>query len=153
MNKLLTFLLATLLFACNDAGKENQLIGEWNNLSMRIETNSKNNSDANEVFEVDQAHWEEKLKIKPIRTVFEPDSIWSSSYYNLQDSLFRKSAGKWWIEDSKLTMLQLTPSVDTTVYTFRISSDTVSFEGMLDWDSDGKKDDRYFGKQVKVKRQ
>lgn len=152
MNKLLIFLLATFVFACNDAGKENQLTGEWSNLSMRIETYSKNNSDSNEVFEVDRAHWEEKLKIKPIRTSFRSDSTWSSSYYNLQDSLVRSTSGKWWTEGSKLTMLQLVPSVDSTVYTLRISNDTASFEGLLDWDSDGKEDDKYFGKQIKVKR-
>jgi hypothetical protein len=41
------------------------------------------------------------------------------------------------------------PSADTTVYTFSIKNDTASFECMLDWDIDGKKDDKYFGIQVK----
>lgn len=49
-------------------------------------------------------------------------------------------------------MLQVKPSPDTTVYTVITKNDTASFECILDWDMDGKKDDKYFGKQIKVKR-
>jgi hypothetical protein len=119
---------------------------------MRVDINSKNNSDSNETFEVDRQHWEEKLKIKPIRSFFRSDSTWNSAHYNLEDSLVFDPSGKWWIQNDQLAMLQLKPSVDTTVYIFNIKKDTASFECMLDWDMDGKKDDRYFGKQVKVNR-
>ena len=94
---------------------------------------------------------EEKLKIKPIRTFFRTDSTWSSDYYNLQDSLVRSTSGKWWIENDKITWLQLKPDVDTLILTVQVANDTASFETMLDWDSDGKKDDKYFGRQIKVK--
>ena len=32
-----------------------------------------------------------------------------------------------------------------------MKNDTASFEGMVDWDMDGKKDDLYFGKKIKAK--
>lgn len=153
-------LVLTILFACNESAntkKETdsfakQLTGEWNNLSMKIDIQSKNNSDSNEVFEVNRPEWEERLKIKPIRTFFREDSSWNSAHYNLKDSLVYDPSGKWWIEEDKLVMLQQLPSPDTTKYSFHITKDTASFECMLDWDMDGKKDDHYFGKQIKVER-
>ncbi len=151
------FVLA-ILVACNESSntkKETdssakQLIGEWNNLSMKVDIHSKNNSDSNEVFEVNRPEWEAKLKIKPVRTFFREDSSWNSAHYSLKDSLVYNPSGKWWIENDKLVMLQQLPSPDTTIYSLHIMKDTASFECMLDWDMDGKKDDNYSGKQIKI---
>jgi hypothetical protein len=150
----------TTLFcvACQDSERiENEkvidpgeLIGEWNNLSIRINIQSKNNLDTSEVFEVSRSEWEERLRIKPIRTFFRADSSWNSAHYNLKDSLVYNPSGKWWITENKLVMLQEFPSPDTTRYTMILKKDTVSFESLLDWDMDGKKDDLYFGRQIKV---
>ncbi|HEY6504695.1 MAG TPA: hypothetical protein VIZ28_12020 [Chitinophagaceae bacterium] len=159
MKKILIWLLATSIIACNNSANQKeevtasvveQLTGEWNNLSIRVEINSKNNADSNEVFEVGRPQWEEKLKIKPIRTFFRADSTWNSAHYNLKDSLVYDPSGKWWIERDKLTMLQLLPSSDTTVYDFTLKNGIASFKCMLDWDMDGEKDDQYFGIQRKV---
>lgn len=160
MKRLLFYFPALFLVACNSSdnnqgkaapSQEQQLIGEWNNLSIRIDINSKNNSDTNEVFEVDRPQWEERLKIKPIRSFFRTDSTWNSAHYNLKDSLIYDPSGKWWVADGKLTMLQLLPSADTTIYNYSLKSDTATFEALVDWDMDGKRDDKYFGKQIKVK--
>jgi hypothetical protein len=158
MQKFFFVITIVLFVSCNDTvNKEKeitstseQLLGEWNNLSMKIDINSKNNTDSNEVFEIDRPQWEEKLKIKPIRTFFREDSSWNSAHYNLQDSLVYNPSGKWWIEDGKLVMLQTFPSPDTTAYIISIKKDTASFETVLDWDMDKKKDDKYFGRQIKV---
>lgn len=159
MNKVCICLMIFLFIACNNSDTKKtgeltsvaeQLTGEWNNLSIRVEINSKNNTDSTEVFEVGRPQWEEKLKIKPIRSFFRADSTWNSAHYNLKDSLVYDPSGKWWTEGDNLTMLQVLPSPDTTVYRFTITKDTASFECILDWDMDGKKDDKYFGKQVKM---
>lgn len=153
-----------ILVACNNSdtaqtgssttmSSSEQLIGEWNNIYLRVETNSKNNTDSNDVLEADRAHWEEKLKIKPIRSFFREDSTWNSAHYNLKDSLVYDPSGKWWIKGDKLIMQQYIPSPDTTIYNYKLENDTATFECMVDWDMDGKKDDKYFGKQVKVKGQ
>ena len=118
------FILLLTLLSCNsddnnEPGKVSErekLIGEWNNLSMKIDINSKNNTDTNDVFEVDRPHWEEKLRIKPIRTFLRTDSTWNSAHYNLKDSLVYNPSGKWWIENNKIVMLQDFPSPDTTTY-------------------------------------
>jgi hypothetical protein len=158
VNKILIGLTALFCVACQDSGRSgkenmiesNQLIGEWNNLSMKINIQSKNNLDTSEVFEVNRPEWEERLRIKPIRTFFRADSTWNSAHYNLKDSLVYNPSGKWWIKENKLVMVQEFPSPDTTRYTLVLKKDTASFESLLDWDMDGKKDDLYFGKQIKV---
>ena len=158
MYKLIFLSGVMLFFSCNDDKKETnapaakELTGEWNNLSIKVDIHSKKNSDTNEVIEVDRPVWEEKLKIKPIRTFFRADSTWNSAHYNLNDSLVYNPSGKWWLEDETLVMLQSFPSPDTTRYSLLLKGDTASFETMLDWDMDGKKDDRYFGRQIKVQR-
>ena len=134
------------------AATASDLIGEWNNVSLKVDINSKNNTDSADVFEAAQPHWEEKLKIRPIRTFFRADSTWNSAHYNLKDSLVYNPSGKWWIDRDQLVMMQDFPSPDTTSYLLTISRDTATFDALLDWDSDGKKDDHYFGRQVKVKR-
>jgi hypothetical protein len=159
MNKILIGLTAIFCVACQDSGRSikenviesNELIGEWNNLSIRINIQSKNNSDSSEVFEVNRPEWEERLKIKPIRTFFREDSTWNSAHYNLKDSLVYNPSGKWWIKDDMLVLFQDFPSLDTTSYTLQLKKDTASFAGLVDWDMDGKKDDNYIGRQIKVK--
>ena len=161
MNKFLIGLTSIFIVACqgSDNSKNENIVesktltGEWNNLSIKIDIHSKNNSDSNEVFEVNRPEWEEKLKIKPIRTFFRADSTWNSAHYNLKDSLVYNPSGKWWLEKDKLVMLQNFPSPDTSTYSLLLQKDTASFETMLDWDMDGKKDDKYFGRQIKVNRQ
>ena len=145
------------LFACNNSKPESedkllagQLAGEWNNLSMKITTNSKNNTDSNDIFEVSRPEWESMLKIKPIRTFFRADSTYNSAHYNLKDSLVYNPSGKWWVENKKVYLLQTFPSTDTSFFTLEINKDTATFMGDVDWDEDGKKDDIYFGRQIKV---
>ena len=161
MNKLLAIFLSVILVSCNnetDSKKQTTddtttLTGEWNNVSMRVEINSKNNSDSNEVLNVEKSEWEARLKIRPIRTFFRADSTWNSAHYNLKDSLVYNPSGKWWISGDSLVMAQTFPSPDTTLYLLQLKNDTASFEANLDWDMDGKRDDRYFGRQNKVRTQ
>ena len=152
----------SVLLSCNDnKGKEQsqpvddtstsqKLIGEWNNLYLNVKVDSKKNTAEQEELIVTREEWESKLKIKPIRTFFREDSTWNSAHYNLNDSLVYNPSGKWWVQGDSIVMLQTFPSPDTTLYFLTLKSDTASFESLLDWDGDGKKDDRYLGRQLKV---
>ena len=112
------------------AATASDLIGEWNNVSLKVDINSKNNTDSADVFEAAQPHWEEKLKIRPIRTFFRADSTWNSAHYNLKDSLVYNPSGKWWIDRDQLVMMQDFPSPDTTSYLLTISRDTATFDAL-----------------------
>ena len=136
----------------DDTTKSQKLIGEWNNLYLNVKVDSKKNTAEQEELIVTREEWESKLKIKPIRTFFREDSTWNSAHYNLNDSLVYNPSGKWWVQGDSIVMLQTFPSPDTTLYFLTLKSDTASFESLLDWDGDGKKDDRYLGRQLKVNR-
>jgi hypothetical protein len=159
MIRILMALSTLIVVSCNDQEnkkadfvKPEQMIGEWNNLSIRVDIETKKNTDSSEVLNVEQAEWEQRLKIKPIRTYFRADSTWNSAHYNLNDSLVYNPSGKWWIENDSLIMVQTFPSVDTSSYLLKLNKDTASFTSRLDWDMDGKKDDLYVGRQLKVNR-
>ena len=155
--KIIMILLVIISFSCGSSETKSEeapasssdIIGEWNNIYLKVETITKRNTDSSEVLEVTAAEWNDKLKIKPIRSFFRTDSTWNSAHYDLKDSLIYDPSGKWWLAGDKLTMVQLLPSADTTTYTLGIKNDTASFTAMIDWDGDGKKDDKYFGKQIK----
>lgn len=146
------FALATLIIiSCKNGNiKREQMFGEWNNLSIRVDIETKLNTDSNEVLTVEQSEWEQKLKIKPIRTYFRADSTYNSAHFDLKGSLVYNPSGKWWIVRDSLIMAQAFPSVDTSSYLIKLNKDTASFTCRLDWDMDGKKDDLYVGRQFKV---
>jgi hypothetical protein len=146
------------LQACKEDKKSNSdkqnasLAGVWDNLYVRIETKTRNNTDSSEVFEVSGAEWQTKAKVKVIRTSLNADSTWNSAHYNLSDSIAYNPSGKWWVVGDSLVFHQLLPTQETNTYKFTLNGDTVIFESSLDWDQDGKKDDHYFGRQVRIKK-
>ena len=151
MIRIILALATLIIISCNNEKiKREQMFGEWNNLSIRVNIETKMNTDSNEVLTVEQAEWEQRLKIKPIRTYLRADSTWNSAHYNLNDSLIYNPSGKWWIDNDSLIMVQTFPSIDTSSYLIKLSKDTASFTSRLDWDMDGKKDDLYVGRQFKV---
>ncbi len=124
------------------------LIGEWRNVSLRIEMD-KNHGEPSSIFEVDDTTWEEKLQIRPIQTFFTEDGHFNSEHYNLQDSLILNPEGTWNATDNEITMITTTPFNDTTACSFNIVNDIVTFGCWVDWDEDGEKDDWYEGTQRK----
>jgi hypothetical protein len=160
MQKLVAILSVAVLFACNSNQSANpekkeisrdQLIGEWNNISIKVDIHSKKNTDSSDTFVAARGEWEKVVKIKPIRTFLRADSTWNSAHYTLTDTLFYDPSGKWWLEGDSIVLEQIKPSPDITKYLLRLNGDTASFTTVLDWDMDGKKDDAYFGEQVKRK--
>jgi hypothetical protein len=153
MKRILFFLM--ILTGCstgNNTDKKSlreELIGEWNNISMKVDTLSSNGRDSGVMLLVNRGEWEKKLQIKPIRTFFREDSTWNSAHYKLNDSLFFDPSGKWWTDGNKLIMQQQIPRPDTTIFAVIIKNDTASFEGIVDLDGDGTRTDKYFGEQVR----
>ena len=149
----IVFVCAMILFACNSSNNESatasRLVGEWNNISIKVDIQSANNSDSNSVFDAKRGEWEPVVKIRPIRTFFNADSTWHSAHYTLKDSLFYDPSGRWWIEGDSLVMQQQLPAPETTKYFLTLNGDTASFRGILDWDTDKKRDDIYFGEQIR----
>ncbi|HEY5747949.1 MAG TPA: hypothetical protein VIU12_17890 [Chryseolinea sp.] len=123
------------------------LVGEWRNVYLNVTMPTVGNSDSTMTTVCDSSNWEAMLHIKPIHTFFNTDGTYRSEYYTLSDSLFRKSAGTWHVSNDTLIMSEsdgVTYKLHTT-----IKNNLAEFEGMLDFDEDGKADDHYVGRQRK----
>ncbi|MBZ0244532.1 MAG: hypothetical protein K8H85_01165 [Cyclobacteriaceae bacterium] len=144
-----------ILFSCSSKSGENResykfesLVGEWRNLALKVELDKKQGRPSS-IFEVNENTWEEQLQIRPIRTYFRNDGTFNSEHFNLQDSLVLNPSGSWTATDGEITMMTTQPFSDTTMCTYTIKGNVVTFGCWVDWDEDGEKDDWYLGTQKK----
>ena len=146
-------LAALLVIACTSREKSNELgkkiVGEWRNIYLKIVINEADTKDSVRISECDSTNWEAMLGIKPIHTFFNADGSYKSDYYNLKDSLFLTNTGSWTIKGDTLIMNQLTPKPGIYKMKTTIVAGVSTFEGMIDFDHDGKQDDHYLGRQRK----
>jgi len=155
MNKLAFYLLLIIFsIAINAYGQQNNLsellVGEWRNESLKIKINSFNNTDSIIISESKNVtEWEKNLHIRPIRTFFKPDGTYYSEYRTLGDSIFRKTSGTWVIEGDSIIMNELQPEKAFFKLHISINNNLAIFQGVIDFDGDGKMDDEYFGTQRK----
>jgi hypothetical protein len=150
------FLMALSFVACSpqqtaQSNLRKALIGEWRNVSIHVTINTANNSDSSAVFAADESNWEEKLRMKPIRTFYKEDGSYISEYRNLSDSLFHTASGTWSVRGDSLILNQTQPSAETYRSQVMIKDALAEFTIRLDWDQDGNEDDLYFGVQRKQK--
>jgi hypothetical protein len=150
------FLMALSFVACSpqqtaQSNLREALIGEWRNVSIHVTINTANNSDSSAVFAADESNWEEKLRMKPIRTFYKEDGSYISEYRNLSDSLFHTASGTWSVRGDSLILNQTQPSAETYRSQVMIKDALAEFTIRLDWDQDGNEDDLYFGVQRKQK--
>jgi hypothetical protein len=133
----------------NDQQLFPRIMGEWQNLSLVVKIQSRdNNPDSSAVFEVPEGQWEEVLQIRPIVTVFLEDSTYSSTYSNLKDSVVNTSTGTWKVKGDSLYLIN---KEQNTSYYVRFDGNKAEFTGYIDWDQDGNADDLYVGVQKKTR--
>lgn len=137
--------ISLLLLGCQQENKQEYLLGEWYNESVRVDIDALD-GEADSVFTVPAGQWEDILQIKPIHTTYKSDGTYESLYTDLDGSFLQKNSGQWeMIGDS----LYLTQEGQTTGYYFEWQEGKGLFEGFLDWDTDGNTDDFYSGVQIK----
>jgi hypothetical protein len=137
--RILPWSLLLLFFACEHTPREPSLVGSWINSSMRVEVNA----DSAYVFEADESNWEERLGMQPIRTYFRPDSTYLAEYRGPGGEVINRSAGRWWTQSDTLTMQQSIPDRIEYVCLWKIEGSKAILEMLVDWDGDGREDDRY----------
>ena len=149
------FLLLALLIAATLTGKGQTagsrlgkaLVGEWYNVYIKIDVID---SGRQQVVEADSSNWEAQLHIKPIHTRFYRDESYTSVYHDLRDSIVMTKTGTWTLKGDTLVMTQLAPEKLSMRLRLSIAGDRAIFSGMIDFNGDGKKDDRYYGIQRKM---
>jgi hypothetical protein len=148
-----SLLLLMLLASCGGEGNDKQelskrLVGEWRNADMKITMNSYMNSDSTRVFEVNEQNWEQKMRMRPLHTIFNENGTYRSPHISLKDSIFYDPVGKWVIQGDTLIMQDTFPKRGLKYkYKIIIEDENAEFRGLEDCDNDGKADDEYVGRQ------
>lgn len=125
---------------------EQDIVGEWANISMKVWVNTFNNSDTSFIVDINEETWDMKMNIKPIITIIHEDGTYISEFRNSFDSLIYRPEGTWMIDGDTLIMED-----HQAVYKYQIfiDGDMAEFKNMIDWDNDGNVDDEYSGIQRK----
>jgi hypothetical protein len=158
----LLFVIPAFLLSCsvkeNDKKVFDPLVGEWRNVSMKVEMPTVNNTDSTSTLDVTEANWEQMMQIRTIQTFFKADGTYNSVSTNLNDSIIYNPAGKWSVSGDSILMTDTFPQAGLTYkYRFTLREQDVNskkellaeFWGIEDFDQDGKKDDSYYGVQRK----
>jgi hypothetical protein len=147
-NRLLILVCAAAFTAACSGGAKpapEKLYGTWLNHTFSVTASSGSE------FTVQPSDWTGKLGLTRIETTFRPDGGYASDHFGLADSLLFTVEGNWSVTADSIHFMQLTPKESSYTLKFAVEGDTVHFHGMLDWDGEGKPDDRYSGVQIKRK--
>ena len=127
---------------------EQDIVGEWVNVSMKVWVKTYNNSDTSFIVDINEETWDMKMNVKPIITTIYEDGTYISEFRNSFDSLIYRPRGTWMIDGDSLIMED-----HQAIYKYQIfiDGDMAEFNSRLDWDKDGKIDDEYTGLQRKNK--
>ncbi len=168
MKKYIAYLfLLPLLFACGtEQTAEEQtppprgiphesLYGIWEGVSFHINVNSfENKPDSSFVFEVSEGDWEQKLQVKPVRTIYLPDSTYVQEFRGLKGEIYESNKGLWRTLGDTLLLLERDAQY---LYDSRIADNGLLWlRSLVDWDGDGQEDDEYLaahrlvGRDVRV---
>jgi hypothetical protein len=152
MRLIMVLAAAVLLGGCGEGKIEaGQVVGQWKNVYMKLDMPSYKGGDSARSIEVSEKNWEQTMNIRAIRTTYNKDGTYQSPHFNLKDSLFYNPAGHWRLSNDSIIMTDTFPAKGPEYrYALRRNGDTLLFTGIEDMDSDGERDDRYFGKQKMV---
>lgn len=119
-----------------------KLYGVWEGVTFQVSLNSVDNiEDSTAVFEVSEAAWEAKLQVKPVRTIYLPDSTYVQEFRTLQGEIYNTTKGLWNTYGDTIMLLER----DAT-YTYDSKFNDkgwLELRSLVDWDDDGQLDDEY----------
>lgn len=148
IRKSLPLLVLVLFASCNkEADIRSQLIGEWENTSLNVQMNSVDGSDSTSQLVANDGEWENVLGIKPIKTSFNADGTFTSSYFNLEGEPLGEEEGEWEIIGDSLILKSQSYA---SAYHITVKENKARFVAYLDWDQDGAEDDLYDGWQKRI---
>src|SRR5215216_5492135 len=109
-------LCASILLSCTAKKTEikpslsQQLAGEWQTVSFRVEMPPASGSGTLKVLDVNPQNWEEKMKLQPIRTFFNSNRVYSSEHRNLKGEVIFNPKGIWSLKGDTLIMMDTKPT-------------------------------------------
>lgn len=126
------------------------VVGVWENTFLFIESADVPETDPRwEYFVATPNNWERVMGFKPVRTTYIADGTFSAQYRNLQDSVFVTATGTWHTVGDSLYFFQWMPDTFVATYRYAVEHDTLKFNGVVDWERDGLRNDKVTINQVR----
>ncbi|MHA8104246.1 hypothetical protein [Aquirufa nivalisilvae] len=145
----ISILAFNILISCSPKASR-AIVGTWEIAHLRITMPSYKNSDSTQNIEVLGKDWEAKMKVKNIQTTYAADGTYHSLHRNLQGKTTYNPAGRWQIIQDTLIIQDTIPKRITYKFRFKIKKNQIEYWGVEDFDLDGKVDDQYYSRQVKL---
>jgi len=129
---------------------KNSLVGMWQAYDIIVGIDTIHNSGNSALLEVNNNDWRDKLKLRPIQTIFNANNTYVSAYCTDEGRLIRVTSGKWDMKKNQLNIHQLFPNDKEMNYRIELSAGVAQLRSKLDFDGDGKSDDMYYCQMKKV---
>ncbi|MHA8061721.1 hypothetical protein PQG22_10675 [Aquirufa beregesia] len=142
-------LTSWILTSCSQQASR-AIVGTWEIAHLKITMLSFKNTDSTQNMEVYGKDWETKMKAKNIQTTYSADGRYHSLHRNLQGKTTYDPAGTWRIIQDTLIIQDTIPKRITYKFKFKIKKNQIEYWGVEDFDLDGKVDDQYYSRQVKL---
>ena len=140
-------LFVFLLSAC----RSSNLVGTWEIEELIIKLNSQNNTNDTTIISANRGNWETKMVSRNIQTSYSSDGKYHSLHRNLKDSITYDPHGYYQVKGDSLYITDTFPKRNTYEFRMKLNKNHVEYWGLADFVGDGKVDDEYYSKQVKIK--
>ena len=130
--------------------QEEGIAGTWINSTIDVDLNTYNNSDTSFHVSITEDNWELKMNIKPVETIINEDGTFLNNYLDTLGNLFHTNSGIWYIDGDSLFL----EDKEGELFTFHVTvnGNLMEMHTVIDYDEDGQKDDNYFGRYKRVKK-
>ena len=120
-----------------------QFSGTYKTVSVKVSIQTPGKDVKETEIETTEADFLEKVGIKARKTEFVSDGTFKLTYYGENDLPVDVSSGTWNFMEGKMVLIHEKPAFDKMVFSFKVSEEgkKVDYEGLVDWDKDGEKDD------------
>lgn len=123
------------------------MLGTWNSNVLDIVLDFSTDS-AKKIL-VLKEEFPEKLGISQVEAIYRADGSFSSSYFAIDGSIYQTEEGTWYaLGDSLIIEYDSEGVKNTFVYHYEVLEAYGIFTTLMDWDQDGKKDDRLILKSL-----
>jgi hypothetical protein len=137
-------LFGALLAGCAEPKAHDPIVvGTWQSSSLFIESaDIPEGQPGWEYFIATPRSWEKVMGFRSIRTLYKADGSFSAEYRDRRDSVFVTATGTWYTVRDSLYFFQWAPDTFSASYQFAVVDDTLKFNGIVDWERDGLRNDK-----------
>lgn len=144
-------LCGALLAGCAEPkAHDPMIVGTWQSSYLFIESaDIPEGQPGWEYFVATPGNWERAMGFRSIRTSYKADGTFRAEYRDRKDSVFVTASGEWKTVGDSLYFYQWAPDTFRATYHFAVADDTLKFNGIVDWERDGNRNDKVTMKQLR----